>query len=138
MARYTTKQRKILEDCLMAHLDKKVSVKDILSCLKNKGISQSSVYRNLAAMEKDGKLKRFVSEDSNEILYQYLADEDCRNHIHLTCTRCGKISHMSTANSMYIEKHIENDEQFYMDKGDTVIYGLCSQCREKENTCKKK
>lgn len=132
MARYITKQRLALEKCLKAHIDQKVSVKDILHCLDGKGISQSSVYRNLSAMEKEGKLKRFIKEDSNEIVYQYLGDDTCKDHIHLTCKCCGKIFHMSNANSSYIVQHIENDEKFYIAKSDTLIYGLCSDCKEEQ------
>lgn len=128
MTKYITRQRKLLESFLKANQDKKLSAKDIFTSLQNENISQSSIYRNLSDMEREGKLRRFANESANEMLYQYLS-ADCHNHIHLACKICGSISHMSANNSVYIVEHVQSDENFYIDKGETTLYGICNKCK---------
>ena len=91
MAKYITKQRRLLLDFLAKHTDETLSAGQIAEALSGKEISTSAIYRNLAALEQEGKLKRSVKPGSQEAYYRYTDDEDCRGHLHLSCLRCGKM-----------------------------------------------
>ena len=78
MAKYTTKQRMLLLDFLSEHIDETLSAGQIAEALSGKRISTSAIYRNLAALEQEGKLKRSAKPGSQEAYYRYTGDEDCR------------------------------------------------------------
>ena len=58
MPKYMTKQRKALLSFLSAHADEKLSARQIAQTLSGEGISISAVYRNLSALEQEGKIRR--------------------------------------------------------------------------------
>ena len=94
MAKYVTKQREKLLACLTKQADKQITARQIAEILTADKISISAVYRNLAALEEEGILKRIVREGTREVYYQFIDTEECRNSLHLSCKICGKIIHM--------------------------------------------
>lgn len=58
MPKYMTKQRKALLSFLSAHADEELSARQIAQTLSGEGISISAVYRNLSALEQEGKIRR--------------------------------------------------------------------------------
>ena len=130
MAKYLTKQRKLLLDFLSEHTDEMLSAGRIADALSGKGISTSAIYRNLAALEQEGKLKRSSKPGSQEAYYRYTDDEDCRMHLHLSCLRCGKTVHVEEAKTDALAHHLAKNEGFTLDRTDTVLYGICADCRK--------
>ena len=57
MAQYKTEQRTILLDFLKSHPDKMFTTKQIEEALAQKNISRSAVYRNIAILESENKIK---------------------------------------------------------------------------------
>ena len=53
-----TKQRKALLAFLSAHADEELTARQMEQALSEQGISISAVYRNLADLEKEGKVRR--------------------------------------------------------------------------------
>ncbi len=127
MSKYMTKQRKLLTDYLSQHTDESISAGEIADALSEL-ISKSAVYRNLADMEAEGKVRRVASGGSREVIYQYIDAHECIGCLHLSCKKCGKTVHMKkkTADAL-VESVAENDD-FSIDRSDTIIYGICSQC----------
>jgi Fur family ferric uptake transcriptional regulator len=130
LSKYITKQRTVLTDYLSAHADEQLSPKQIADALKEYEISLSAVYRNLSALEADGKVRRCTKYGLRETFFQYTDTDKCRDHIHLSCKKCGKTCHITSDASVLINS-IEQTENFTIDKTDTVLYGICKDCKEK-------
>lgn len=127
---YNTKQRRILLDYLSEHTDRRLTAAMIAGELKNQGISLSAVYRNLAALEADGRVRRNTKGGSREAYYQFVDDDGCREHLHLYCKKCGKTFHMATEETAEVVNSVAVNDNFKIDKADTVLYGVCRLCQE--------
>jgi len=127
MSKYMTKQRKLLTDYLSLHADESISAGQIADALSDQ-ISKSAVYRNLSAMEAEGKVRRIVSGSSREIFYQYADAHACEGCLHLSCTKCGKTMHMQKQIADRLVDSVALNDKFSIDKGETVIYGVCAEC----------
>lgn len=132
MAKYMTSQRKKLLMFLKENYDKRLSAAEIAENLKSYGISISAVYRNLGALESDGLVSRFVKEGCREFYYQYTAVEQCQNCIHLTCTKCGAVSHMDNIAAAEMTDALIKTSGFNINKTKTVVYGVCNKCEVKK------
>ena len=126
---YSTEQRNILLTYLQTNPDTVFSAKQIAQSLADKNISRSAVYRNLAQLETEQKIKRVVKTGSHEAYYQFYDTMACRNHIHLSCTKCGKIFHMEGNDADRLSQMLDGNEGFELNKSETVIYGLCKECK---------
>ena len=126
---YSTEQRNILLTFLQTNPDTVFSAKQIAQSLADKNISRSAVYRNLAQLESEQKIKRVVKNGSHEAYYQFYDTNACRNHIHLSCTKCGKIFHMEGNDADRLSQMLDGNEGFELNKSETVIYGLCKECK---------
>ena len=126
---YSTEQRNILLTYLQTNPDTVFSAKQIAQSLADKNISRSAVYRNLAQLESEQKIKRVVKNGSRETYYQFYDTTACRNHIHLSCTKCGKIFHMEGNDADRLSQILNGNEGFELNKSETVIYGLCKECK---------
>ena len=126
MSQYMTRQRKALLDYLSAHADETFSAQELAAALT--GISASAVYRNLAALEAEGKLRRVSS--AREAAYQYVGADACRGRVHLKCKRCNRTFHMDERGAAALLGVVEQTEGFAVDKDDTVLYGVCELCQD--------
>ncbi len=132
MAAYQTKQRRILLAFLADHPDESLSAADIARALDGRSVSVSAVYRNLAALEEEGKVRRITRSGSRETLYQYTDTEDCRSHLHLLCRSCGSTYHMNQEDAAALIEMLSRREQFAVDTTETVLYGTCEACQSRE------
>ena len=128
MPKYMTKQRRLLLDYLQTHPDMALSAGQI-SAAVGAPISASAVYRNLAALEEEGKLRRLSRIGSREVLFQYTDAALCRNCLHLSCTRCGRTFHMHALGAERLARDVAQNDEFQLDRSETVLYGLCRDCR---------
>lgn len=129
MPKYMTKQRKLLTDYLMQHIDENLSAGQIAEALSDT-VSQSAVYRNLSDMEAEGKLHR-VMGGGREVVYRYSDSRTCSRSLHLSCKKCGKTVHMQQQLADALVTGVAESDNFAVDKGETVIYGTCAACRQK-------
>ena len=128
MAKYNTNQRKVLTDYLGRNHDIALSVQRIAEDLGEAGISVSAVYRNLAALEEEGVVRRIAKNGDRAAFYQYVGAKDCKNKIHLSCMNCGKTYHLPSAAADILAAAITDTEGFRVDRTETVIYGVCRYC----------
>ena len=49
----------------------------------------------------------------------------------MSCAKCGKTFHMADSNAALFAKHLAQSEQFTLDTADTILYGICSDCKKK-------
>lgn len=131
MSSYHTRQRKVLLAYLGEHADELLSVRQIAHALVDEKISLSAVYRNLAQLEAEEKVRRNSKRGTREGYYQYLDAENCKGSLHMSCIKCGKTFHMADGNAVLLAKHLAQSEQFMLDIADTILYGTCSDCKGK-------
>ena len=134
MSGYNTKQRRALLAFLGEHPDKLLTARQMADALAEKQISLSAVYRNLAQLEAEEKVRRSAKSGSHEAFYQYLDAKGCKGALHMSCVKCGKTFHMADSNAALFAKHLAQSEQFTLDAADTILYGTCSDCKEKQRT----
>ena len=125
---YNTEQRSALLSFLTENPDKTFSAKEIVEQLSGKNISKSSVYRNLAELEAERKIKRVTKTGSKESFYQFFDNSSCKNHIHLSCTKCGKIFHLESEQTERLVNEVEAADGFEISRGETTLYGICKDC----------
>ena len=131
MSKYVTKQRKLLTEYLSQHTDESLSAGQIAEALAGE-ISKSAVYRNLAELEAEGKLRRVAGGGGREVVYQYSDGSGCKGCLHLSCKLCGKTVHMEKQVADALVSRVAESDDFAIDRGETVIYGVCSSCRKPE------
>ncbi|MFI3237886.1 MAG: transcriptional repressor [Lachnospiraceae bacterium] len=129
MAAYTTKQRKMLLEYLGNHPHDIFSVTQIIEHFAEHQISPSAIYRNLSGLEELEMIRRISKNGTREAYYQYINASGCKNQIHLHCMKCEKSEHLHMANVEAFTDTILQLEGFEVDKGSTVIYGICKNCR---------
>ena len=127
---YKTRQKKLIIEYLEKNKNKFVSVAEIYDAVKEKcdKIGQVTVYRFINKLEENNELR---IETKNNTKYVQLIMDECSNHYHLKCSKCGKIIHLECEDFDKINKHIFKDHDFIIDNN-TMIYGRCKKC------CKKK
>ena len=129
-SKYMTRQRKALLPYLESHPDQMLSAQAIAEDLGEESLSLSAVYRNLAELEEEGKVRRNHRGGGREMVFQYLDSEACRNCLHLSCTRCGRTFHMGAEDARRLLDAVAAADGFAIDKAETVLYGVCGRCRE--------
>lgn len=129
----TPSRRKILE-FLQENHDRAVTAADVASYLKaqNSEVNITTIYRYLDKLAKDGTLMKYVAEKGGQSAYQYVEPgRHCKDHLHLKCTKCGRIIHLDCHFMNEIYSHILQEHEFSLQCQNSVLYGLCRECREK-------
>ena len=125
MSKYKTRKRAALLDYLSAHPDELLSVQDIAAALDT--VSVSAVYRNLADLEAEGRVRR----DGRTGTYRYTGG--CGDCLHLSCTRCGRTFHMDGLEAERLVEAAARIDGFAVDRAETVLYGVCGDCGGRQN-----
>lgn len=132
MASYNTKQKNILLGWLTAHADNSFTIEDLSEKLSDGDgcPGKSTVYRLVNRLVDDGVVKRFVKGNSRHFYYQ-LAGSDCKCHLHMKCTMCGALLHMSHEESEAIMETVLGKDLFTIDSSSTTLFGVCAGCSGK-------
>ncbi|MEX2421713.1 MAG: Fur family transcriptional regulator [Actinomycetota bacterium] len=97
--RYTSKRRALVE--ALARLRNTVPVPELLA--GQRGLPQSSLYRNLAVLEQAGAVHRVVT-DEGFARYE-IAEDLTHHHHHLVCRSCGTVEDVTIPHSL--ERQVE-------------------------------
>ena len=126
---YNTEQKKFILDCLKKNSNSYVSVTDISNYLANENVQvgTTTIYRFLNNLEESGALR--VENIKNTRYFQYIVDE-CKNHYHLKCEKCGRIEHLECNEIINLCRHVAKSHDFVI-SSKNVIYGICGNCMEK-------
>ena len=130
MPSYQTKQRKALLGFLQGHADEALTADQIADALSAEGVSRSAVYRNLAALADEGAVQRLSRGGTRRLYYRYTGAEECRAHLHLSCSSCGRTFHVDVPATNTIIEQIRRDSAFQIDSACTVLYGVCADCQK--------
>lgn len=130
MAHYQTAQKKLLLDFLREHSRQAFTIEELAAALEGRehAPGKSTLYRLMPLLVQEGRVKRFVRGTSRQFLYQMMG-ESCRTHLHLKCSICGQMVHMGHEESLDLVRMIDKKYHFSVSEGDTVLFGLCENCR---------
>ena len=130
MAHYQTAQKKLLLDFLREHSRQAFTIEELAAALEGRehAPGKSTLYRLMPLLVQEGRVKRFVRGTSRQFLYQMMG-ESCRTHLHLKCSICGQMVHMDHEESLELVRMIDKKYHFSVSEGDTVLFGLCENCR---------
>ena len=92
-----------------------------------------SVYRMLATLCEEGEVRKFPAGNGEAgAVYQHVGDHrHCDAHFHLHCLSCGDVLHLECHCSDEIASHLQKTHGFAVDRGQSVLYGLCAACAAK-------
>ena len=127
MRDYATEQRKCLLSFFEKHPDRHFAVEELVDAIE--GISLSTIYRNVNQMVAEGTIRRFQNKGRRTFLYQYIGTEECSEHLHLKCSKCGRILHMDEAAAEAVTDAVKNIFDFEVDKNATILFGACNTCK---------
>ena len=130
---YSTEQRNLLLLFLSENPDRMFSAKQVELAMSGKEISKSAIYRNLAELESEGKIKRCSKAGARESFYQFVDCNSCRTHIHLSCQKCGKIFHLDDEVARNLVSSLEKNSGFEVSLGESTLVGLCKNCGTTES-----
>ena len=127
--KYKTKQRVAILDFIESNKDREVTANDILVYLNKNDLkaSQTTIYRYLDNLVKEGIIKKNYSEEKSSSCYQYVGKR-CKEHYHLKCNNCGEIIHLDSEIFSSIERKIIDRYGFKIDNIKTILYGTCNKC----------
>ena len=124
-----TKARSSVIDALR-QAGRPITAEEILAATP--GLSQSSLYRNLAVFESAGVVVRLQSADGRARFE--LSEELAGHHHHLICTGCGAIDDVALPDDLEgkldsVLAQVAAVSGFAMDHHRLDVVGLCRDCR---------
>ena len=120
-----SKQRERIYEYLCSSMDHPSAEQIYLDLRKEMpNLSLGTVYRNLKVLVELGQIKTI---DSKEGIEHY--DANCCNHIHFICENCGTIYDVMNINYELLEKSLNLNEEFKLNKINLSMYGICNKCK---------
>ncbi len=135
MDTYKTKQKAVVFQCLKDNSDRAMTVDNIVDHLKLQGtpVGKTTVYRHIEKLIAEGSVRKFVTQDGKSATFQYIhSHQECNEHFHLKCSRCGELIHLGCDFMKGIDEHILSHHGFKVDNSKTVLYGICKKCSDSE------
>lgn len=135
MATYKTQQKKDLTDFLKAHSDRALTIDEIVENMKadpafENAPGRSTVYRLMSKLVEEGSVTCFSKGGGSKAAYQIMGGEHCHHHMHMKCTGCGRLLHMSDEDSCKLLAQIKSLNNFDIDLSQTLLFGRCQGCLE--------
>ena len=125
--RYTQGRRRLVE--LLASSGRPLTIPELLDL--DKGLTQSSTYRNLDVLESCDVVRRLVHAGDHARFE--LAEEFSSHHHHLVCGNCGEVTdiELSSEVELTIERALQRAARahgFVAERHAVDLYGLCGTC----------
>lgn len=91
---------------------------------KNPTIGQATVYRNVAKLVEEGRVKRVLTKDGID---HY--DGDCSNHSHFMCRRCHRLFDLPAINTNSLVSQVSGVSSFDISSVSVLFEGICRECK---------
>ena len=126
--RYTTRRRALGE--LRDGADGPLTIPQILQL--DRGLAQSSAYRNLAVLEQADVVHRIVTND--DFARYELAEDLTEHHHHLLCRACGSVADFTLDTTVEgdldrVLADVAATQAFEPDHHRLDLVGTCADCR---------
>lgn len=126
--RMTTQRRAILTviETASKHLDASQILRQARR--QDASVDRSTVYRTLDLLKRHGLI------DELDLMHlkgdgHYYERKLGRDHIHMACLRCGKISEFVSKTFESLKNQLERDCHFHIVVSRLEVGGYCSECR---------
>lgn len=126
--KYKTGKRELIISFLRKNSSKSFTLEEISNEITADGRGKSTVYRIVADLLSEGKLRRLSDGKTRHCTYQYIGNEECSSHLHLKCRECGRLIHLKDELSDEFAKALLLTDGFALDAG-TMLFGQCSDCQ---------
>ena len=136
-SKYHTRQQELLVAFLKETHGKHFTAEDVRIHFEGSksSIGIATVYRHLEKLASDGIVTKYVIDEHSAACYEYTGDcahEDSEPHFHLKCEVCGTLIHLECDELFCIQSHLQKDHGFTLNPLRTVFYGICADCKKKE------
>lgn len=91
-------------------------------------VDRSTVYRTLDLLKRQGLIDELDLMHVNGEAHYYERKLE-RDHIHMACLRCGKITEFVSKTFEALKKQLERDCQFHILVSRLEVGGYCASCR---------
>jgi len=125
--RFTGKRQELVE--VLSEAGAPLTIPEVIE--RGRGLVQSSVYRNLAVLERAGVVQRVVTADG-WVRFE-LAEDLTQHHHHLICERCGRVADVTLSDDL--ETALETTlaaaagpAGFRIDHHRLDLVGRCASC----------
>lgn len=132
---YHTKTQSQLLGVLQENAGRHFTAMELNTALAGSGkpVGLATIYRQLEKLEAQGLVRRYTTDDRGSACWQYAGEGACcHSHFHLKCTACGQLFHLECSHIAEIYSHVAAEHSFQIDPGRTVFYGICGECRHKQ------
>ena len=123
---YKTQTRQSIMDFMVKNPDRIFKASDIAQNLPS--VSLSTIYRNLARLEKSGIVQIVGAEENKELQYRYTGPSKCQAKMHLVCKICGKFFHLDGPALKMLQLSVLRIKGFELDQQQSVLLGRCAGC----------
>ncbi|MBR1625376.1 MAG: transcriptional repressor [Clostridia bacterium] len=127
---YNTKKKKAIMDFFKVYPDTYFTAEQVAVALDD--IGRSTIYRVITDLCESGFLTKEYSEEKGCLAYK-TDKESCREHFHMKCNMCGRLSHLDSKEMEETVLKITEESGFSVDVRRTVFYGVCENCKRKGN-----
>ena len=127
---YKTQARQMILDYMAENPDRIFKASGIAQNLPE--VSLSTIYRNLARMEKAGVVQIVGADDNKELQYRYTGPGRCEEKMHLVCKDCGKFFHLEGPALKVLQLSVQRSG-FELDQQQSVLLGRCSGCSRRRH-----
>lgn len=131
-ADYRTRLKGELLQVLQAHKHDAMTAKEIAMRLAQRGtaVNLATVYRHLDRLVEDKALVKSVPENGKGAVYLWSEAGACYGHLHMQCTRCGRLMHLDCHDVERFMAHLSQAHGFALSLGKTILYGKCHDCQK--------
>ena len=128
---YNTRQRQAIQDFMVAHGDRYLSVDDVFGLMRAAGatVGRTTTYRTLEALVGAGTVAKVISPGKGEALYR-LIDAAHADEGQMVCLSCGRVIALDCGHLHELAEHVHSEHGFSIELSRTVLYGICDACEE--------
>ena len=95
----------------------------------------ATIYRQLEQLVGEGHMRKYVVDSGSAACFEYVgARQGHARFIHCKCEKCGKVLHIDRSEIEEMARALEASSGFRMDNVQTVLYGVCGDCRGEESS----
>ena len=102
---------------------------------EDNSIHKTTVYRNVAALEEAGLLRR-VPSGGRSFLYELTCDHSPPAHPHFTCRRCNRFVCLEPVDLSSVWGLLTQNEGLVPETAEITLVGLCRECAAKGRAAK--
>jgi len=128
MERRNTVQKELVLDAVTS-LHRHVTADEVYDYIKVKrpSIGKGTVYRNLAILAEEGKIRRIENSEGPD-RYDYLL----KKHYHVRCIACGEIFDVDMDEIPDMDKRIRDSHGIVFIDYDILFKGICPGCQKNQ------